>query len=1392
METTVDNRIHGFPSFFEPLELLSDNNFTSTWRARRRGQTDECVLKTISPECAVERAAAREILENSFNCQKSLRGENLCLARRLHTSREYFAVEYPLLDKAVWRALTPGDLLGLRNTALASIARCIDFLHDEGMTHGDLKLENFLVSGVDDEARFKLCDLDLLSNGEGKLNLITYGTPGRVAPEAIDENYHSPWSDNYSFGRSLHAALEQLAFEGGVEWPENLVQFAISLSSLDWRSRPYSILLELTRNKLIDSATFESHERSILYQKVLMLFRRVRHAGRKSPDSIASILTPTHKIYGAPLELLRDIVTALQSDRSRGLAAAYKLLTDAQRRRFGGFWHLRVDAQVSHAVYDILQSASIARAAVVPPAPSQAISDKVRMTSRMMRNKECLKAHYFLEATLPPPVAGNPWSIAGRILLARCCCRLDWTNEGVSHYRLALDALADFPRHVSRLYLELIYTHLACGQLEEAYSLAVAGEKISDTLSHSRRRLSFQLAQAWVLSLRGEGEVALEKIAAVARSAEDAQEYDILLKCRYYTGVVLGRQGAYDKSVQCYLDAVALGEQFCLYTGVYAALTGLAQHFFEVGEYGKSIGYAKEAIDTFSHSSSIISMNHAILILAQSNVRLGRQAKALGLLQKYINGQALRPDVSSFSNYYLTRGWASINFGFFSPGRDYLWRFLEMQRDRAPDRRLAKAEQNLAEESLYRADVVSCSRHSARARELFAQFKDDCGILEADLIEELSRSESLYLDPGSALLGLVEKLWRQRSVYYASVGLFHLIARSVDATQLSQVGEALRSLHETHLKSQCPLFEALAEIIVAHPNGAITTRTSFAHLKKAYVRLFASGQLYLAMILCHRLGRLYQERGQFKQAIAFLTQACVIARRLQNDMVERELEMLIAEARTRHSPDRSVGELLLNISESLKLVSKRSEDVYDRLIQIVVNETGAERAALFLRTGDDEELRSVGQFNCDESELEDIEGVSSSITRGVASLAEPLFVEEATRDERTRHFKSVVAYNILSVMCVPLFDGQDLVGVLYLDHHTTPRFFNTADRSLAQAIGNFLAHAVTLNSKHRSAVTQRQQAVEDLAATGVRSRFVSRSPIIRELLDKLRLVAVSNTNVLLCGESGVGKEILAEMIHNLSGRRQRPLVKLNCAAIPITLVESELFGVARGSVSGVGEVEGKLSGADMGTLFMDEVGDLPLEAQAKILRALEQREFQKIGSTRRITIDTRFIFATNKDLREMMKAKTVREDLYYRIATVELHVPPLRSRPEDIDILLDLFLELFAEDPLLRPSFSTRAMRALRTYSWPGNVRQLRNLVEGFCITNKGITIDAHMLPEHIIGHHAVDSLSADPIPPDEAERLLNLLQAFRWNQKAVASAAGISQSTLHRKIRKYRLYKSI
>jgi two-component system nitrogen regulation response regulator NtrX len=319
------------------------------------------------------------------------------------------------------------------------------------------------------------------------------------------------------------------------------------------------------------------------------------------------------------------------------------------------------------------------------------------------------------------------------------------------------------------------------------------------------------------------------------------------------------------------------------------------------------------------------------------------------------------------------------------------------------------------------------------------------------------------------------------------------------------------------------------------------------------------------------------------------------------------------------------------------------------------------------------------------------------------------------------------------------------------------------------------------------------------AQIGKEHEMIGQSKPIKELKKQIKIAAPTSGWILITGENGTGKELVARAIHYNSKRNNKPFVEVNCAAIPEELIESELFGHEKGSFTGATtQRRGKFDQADQGTLFLDEIGDMSLKTQAKVLRILQERKFERVGGNKTIEVDVRVIAATNKNLEKEIAEGNFREDLYYRLNVIPFHVPPLRDRKADIPHLANHFLEYFcSQESRETKVLNEESIHAIKSYSWPGNVRELKNLIERLAIMTPGKTITRDQLPQSICDNRTVKSRAQGPASMSagtfrtakegfEKEFLIQKLEENDWNISRTAESIEIERSNLHRKIKAY------
>jgi transcriptional regulator with GAF, ATPase, and Fis domain len=417
--------------------------------------------------------------------------------------------------------------------------------------------------------------------------------------------------------------------------------------------------------------------------------------------------------------------------------------------------------------------------------------------------------------------------------------------------------------------------------------------------------------------------------------------------------------------------------------------------------------------------------------------------------------------------------------------------------------------------------------------------------------------------------------------------------------------------------------------------------------------------------------------------------------------------------------------------------------------------------------------------------------VSQFVSAEVLKTREAVLAEDIAHDPQLRNRESLSDLKASSLICAPVIFDPDLLGLVHIyssaDHHS----LNPDDLEFALAIARQFA-AAWYQIQRQDRLSSMNRELKD--SLRLESELVGSSDSLQTIETQISRVASTNATVLIRGESGSGKELVARAIHFSSPRRDGAYVCLNCAALTETLLESELFGHEKGAYTGATEkMIGKFEAADKGTIFLDEIGEMPLSTQSKFLRVLEGHPFERLGGNNQIRVDVRVVAATNRPLEEAVRNGQFRKDLFYRLQVVEIRVPPLRERLSDIRELAEHFLKRFVRETGRKiKGFTDAAVEKLTTYQWPGNVRELKNVIERAVALSGGNILDAADIWLSSLDLGGGPTVAFEPITIEEMEKrhIHNVLNHTQWNKSQSAEILGIERSTLDRKIKTYDLKK--
>ncbi len=491
--------------------------------------------------------------------------------------------------------------------------------------------------------------------------------------------------------------------------------------------------------------------------------------------------------------------------------------------------------------------------------------------------------------------------------------------------------------------------------------------------------------------------------------------------------------------------------------------------------------------------------------------------------------------------------------------------------------------------------------------------------------------------------------------------------------------------------------------------------------------------------------------------------------------------------------------LLLEISKILDS-SMDLRDVLTPVLKVVAEYLELEKGSLALMNRETGEIYIEAAYGLTESERE--RGryrLGEGITGEVFRTGEPAIIPKVSEEPRflnkTGAMKSRDASNT-SFLCIPIKLEGEVIGALCADKRFSDRESLERDAHLLSIVGSMIAQSVRLR---QIAQEERHKLLEENTRLQqeLRNRFkpdniIGNSQSMQQVYDLIDQVSKSDATVLIRGESGTGKELVAQAIHYHSIRANKPFIKVNCAALPESVIESELFGHEKGAFTGaIAKRKGRFELADGGTIFLDEIGDLSPALQVKLLRVLQEKEFERVGGTETIKVNVRVIAATNRDLEKLMAEEKFRQDLYYRLNVFPIHIPPLRERKTDILLLADYFVEKYSKATGKNVKrISTPAIDMMMSYHWPGNVRELENCIERAVLLTKDDVIHGYHLPPTLQTAEASRTTFSGNLEVVlanvERDLIIDALKSSRGNQSRAARLLGITERKLGLRIKRY------
>ncbi len=481
----------------------------------------------------------------------------------------------------------------------------------------------------------------------------------------------------------------------------------------------------------------------------------------------------------------------------------------------------------------------------------------------------------------------------------------------------------------------------------------------------------------------------------------------------------------------------------------------------------------------------------------------------------------------------------------------------------------------------------------------------------------------------------------------------------------------------------------------------------------------------------------------------------------------------------------------LNLKQNLKGVMRVLSEYLDMKRGTVALRNGNEVAIVIAHGMSEDEVKR-GKYKLGE-------GIIGQVAKHGSPIVIPNIGDEPLFLNKTGSRKTISKENI-AFLCVPIKFKNEILGVLSVDRLFIKGISFEEDLKLLKIIASLISQSVKLYQKvekeKQALIKEKEHLKHQLKSRYNIANIIGNSDRMQEVFEAVHRVAPSKASVLLRGESGTGKELIAKAIHYMSSRAQESFIKFNCAAIPEGLLESELFGHEKGSFTGaMATRKGKFELAHRGTIFLDEVGDLPLSLQPKILRVLQERDFERVGGEKTIKVDVRLITATSRDLEELVLKGRFREDLYYRLNVVPIFMPPLRERKEDIPALVIHFLKKFNKENFRSVDINTETLNIFSNYQWPGNVRELENTIERLVVMSSVNHITPFDLPLSMMEQSLrrecniqIGDALVSTLEKVEKTRILEALKKSGWVQAKAARLIGITSRQIGYKIKKYNI----
>ncbi len=953
---------------------------------------------------------------------------------------------------------------------------------------------------------------------------------------------------------------------------------------------------------------------------------------------------------------------------------------------------------------------------------------------------------------------------------------------------------------VSKLLGKIGNIYVKLGEFDEAISNYQDGLRLLSQTNYIVEKTALLNDLGSVYQRKQELSLALNYLSESIETLErEKLEIAQLAEAYRLTGVVYWMEGEYERSLSSYQKSGEIYRKVKDQKGEGMVLNNLGILYFDKGEPEQSLECLNQvlAISEIHNDTALLSSLYNNLSV--SYIELCDWEKAEKMCRENL---ALREKIGSEEGIAL----ALNNLGFINSqkgllGLAYTYHQKARRIFERLNQRLGIAKSSYLQALVYyqKGEFVKGIKLLEETISTYRELSSKLGLADSLSLlgkiwlakNQVEKAESCF---GEAL-GLYEEQKHNFGIAECLIGKIHIALTRNNFNEaeafLSQVKKLLYESHNFYWQASF----RKARGIYFHQRGLLEEALDeLLEASKMLRRIHSKYELASTYVL---IGEIKQKQKHIKSSRQYLNQAFLLFRELQNTRMSEAVENTI----------QSTGDLSAIESDRLNTIYRFSSlvnEVFDtdellrNSLDLAISLLGAERGAIILLNPltHDLELKIVKQIETETKE--DALNISKQVIAEVTKKEEPLVIEDAQMDSRVKRNMSVVMYNILSILCVPLKIRDQLIGTIYLDHRSIPNVFCKDDLEFMKAFGNLISAVLEKSQLYKRVSEELFQLRDEMMVKYSYPEVIGKGERMQEIFATVEKVANSKTSVLLVGESGTGKELVANLICRRSNRSDKPFIRVNCAALPESLLESELFGIEEKVATGVTFRKGKFERAHGGTIFLDEVGDMSLSTQAKVLRVLQEREFERVGGNQTIAVEVRIIAATNMDLEDKIRHQTFRKDLYYRLNPITIKLPPLRERKEDIPLLTDFFLDKFAEENN-KPKLKVAAdvMAAFLDYPWPGNVRELSNVIAHGVLLSEGNLFSRKVLPLYLKTGKEFPKLFrggklVEILESVEKQIILSTLETCGWNQSRAAKKLGAPESSLRRRMEKLKIERPI